>query len=391
MIITKILYLILIIISVLFYILYIGDFSLYLMIFILAFPIVLGITMLIAKFRIKFSISTVSAVAVKKGKCCIKINAENKTIFPFSNSLIKIEYKNKFSDIKNEMTVSVPIHSLTKETLSFYLSSDYCGILEIKIKSVKIYDYIKLFSCSIKPHAETKIYILPDCKISLSCSDERTINSDDSNIFSKHKSGDDPSEVFDLKDYAAGDKISRIHWNLSSRQNKLITRHYSQGINSSVAVAADISSQKGEADVYSIDTVLDALYSVSMFFINGEVPFELYIQCWNADQLKCIEISDIDSLTDSFLYILDNVSSDSEESIFKNAEQIIDGKSKVFFICIGNSLPENIISGLDDTEISAILVNDSLNQSRFSSSELVRISEIPPGKLTENIEKILLM
>ena len=53
MIITKIIYFILIIISILFYMLFIGDFSLYLMVFILSIPILFGIIIVIAKFNIK--------------------------------------------------------------------------------------------------------------------------------------------------------------------------------------------------------------------------------------------------------------------------------------------------------------------------------------------------
>ena len=49
MIITKIIYFILIIISILFYMLFIGDFSLYLMVFILSIPILFGIIIVIAK------------------------------------------------------------------------------------------------------------------------------------------------------------------------------------------------------------------------------------------------------------------------------------------------------------------------------------------------------
>lgn len=56
MIITKIIYFILIIISILFYMLFIGDFSLYLMVFILSIPILFGIIIVIAKFNINWKL-----------------------------------------------------------------------------------------------------------------------------------------------------------------------------------------------------------------------------------------------------------------------------------------------------------------------------------------------
>ena len=68
MIITKIIYFILIIISILFYMLFIGDFSLYLMVFILSIPILFGIIIVIAKFNIKLEINSASLTSTKNEK-----------------------------------------------------------------------------------------------------------------------------------------------------------------------------------------------------------------------------------------------------------------------------------------------------------------------------------
>ena len=68
----------------------------------------------------------------------------------FSNSIITIEYFNNLLKSYDTMILTVPIHPLCNERINFSLTSDYCGILNIKIKSIQIYDFIKLFSCRIK-------------------------------------------------------------------------------------------------------------------------------------------------------------------------------------------------------------------------------------------------
>ncbi len=188
MIITKIIYFILIIISILFYMLFIGDFSLYLMVFILSIPILFGIIIVIAKFNIKLEINSASLTSTKNEKCKFILTIKNNTIFPFSNSRIQIVYKNKLSGIENCMEISVPIHPLTEEKLYFYLSSDYCGILNVKVKSIKIYDYIKLFSCKINPNKTSSVYIMPDINLDYFDYYSKSIENDDSETYSNSKS-----------------------------------------------------------------------------------------------------------------------------------------------------------------------------------------------------------
>ena len=382
MIINKILYICLIIISILFYILFTGSLSFYIMVFVIALPFILKLAMLISRYCIKFDMKSETRAAEKNEKCRIDINIRNKTPFPFANCNVRINYKNKFADNVNDMEISVPVHPLTTETLSFYLSSDYCGILSVSIESVRIYDFIKLFSCKIKSESHSEIYILPNTAVSYTDSVMRTISSDESDAFSKHRAGDDPSEIFDLNDYLPGDKLSRIHWNLSSRQNKLITKYYSQGINSSVAVVIDVSY-----DIYVSDTVFDVLSAVSMFILSGENPFKLYIMD-KENRIQELEITDSESLSETFMHILDNVKTGTFPEMIRKAEAFVEGNSKVYFISYGNEVPDDVASGWAETEISAILVNKELSQGKYSELENVKISEIPPGKYDE---KILLM
>lgn len=389
MIITKIFYFILIIISLLFYFLYIGDLSLYLMIFIISLPVLLGIIILIAKFKIKFDISAASPTSVKNEKCKFTLSIKNKTIFPFSNSLIKIEYKNKLSGIKNYMDIYVPIHPLTEEKLNFYLSSDYCGILNIKIQSVKIYDFIKLFSCKIKPNINTDIYILPNIDFDNISHISKVLNDDNNDIYSKIKSGDDPSEIFELKSYIPGDKINRIHWNLSFKRNKFITKYYSQPVNSSIIVVLDLIKIDS---IYSIDTAIELFYNISAQMIKNQITFEICYFNLQSQEIEYINISDIDTLIEITILLMNNFIVDYNNSIINDIGKACINKSELFFITNKYENNDDIIKLFDNnysTEKSLIFVSDAFSKSKFKYLENLTIAEIPAGKFNENIEKIL--
>lgn len=120
-----------------------------------------------------------------------------------------------------------------------------------------------------------KITVLPEIYNLNSLYKLNIINTNESSIFSKYKRGDDPSEIFDLKNYLPGDKPNRIHWNLSLKQDNLIVRHYSQPVNSSILVALDFNGIASEKNIRSLDTVSEVFASISFLLIDNEIPFKL--------------------------------------------------------------------------------------------------------------------
>lgn len=307
----KILYFILIVISVLFYILYIEKFSFYLMIFILSFPVAMLIILLFGKLFIKCTLTPVSATSIKKSNCGFNLKIINKSIFPFPTAVIKIKYKNRLSDNSDIFKISVPIHSLASQTITFNLSSEFCGIVNAKVVHIRLFDYLKLFSCRIKSESQADVYIIPDATAEIIPNKLNKIHDEASTEFSKYKSGDDPSEIFELKDYVPGDKINRIHWNLSSKQNQLITKHYSLNIDSPVAVISDILFDMKETNLIKIDTALEIIYKVSFTLLENQIKHYGHIKGIH----EAFYISDFESLNNFYITLLDKTNHKTDDSL----------------------------------------------------------------------------
>lgn len=339
----KITYIFLIIVSVLFYIFFIEKLSFYILVFVLSLPIILLIILLFGKFLINYSISPVSKTAVKYNNCSFNLSITNKTIFPYPTAIVNIEYKNKFSHNFSNMKISIPIHSHSSQTLNFTLSSEYSGIINVKIKSITIFDYLKLFSLNIKKNTSADVYIIPESYSDTYPNNFITLPCETNTEFSKVKSGDDPSEIFDLKDYIPGDKLNRIHWNLSSKQNQLITKHYSLSIDSPIAVITDITFNLNETKLSEINVALEIFYNISLSLLESGIHHDLYFKGFH----EPIFISDYTSLKENYV----NLFGKNPEN--ENANIIIDNmafsKSKIFLVTnkpcenypLPNILPEN--------------------------------------------------
>lgn len=69
----------------------------------------------------------------------------------------------------------------------------------------------------------------------------------DSDRFSTYKKGDDPSEIFDIREYADGDKIQRIHWKLSSKTGDLMVKEGSLPLMKEIHIFIDLCSDRYKA------------------------------------------------------------------------------------------------------------------------------------------------
>lgn len=52
------------------------------------------------------------------------------------------------------------------------------------------------------------------------------MNGDNDNLYSDKKAGNDPTEIFAIREYAPGDKIRNIHWKISAKMGQTMVKDY---------------------------------------------------------------------------------------------------------------------------------------------------------------------
>ncbi len=365
MIINKVFYVILLIISAFFYVLYSKPLSFYIFIFIASLPFFLGICILSAKFLVTANLEAQSDTVSKNNKINFRLKIKNRTVFPFSNCIATIYYYNNLNDAYEYMTVSVPVHSICCSEIGFSFVSERCGMIHAHIESVQIYDFIRLFSVKIKPKNECNVIVLPE---SYDVSDKTLLNtvlSDESDIFSKHKSGDDPSEIFSLKDYESGDKPNRIHWNLSIKHDNLIVKHYSMPVSTSILIVLDFCGCPCLERLKTFDTAAEAAFSAACVMAENKVPFSFAYFSKDSDSMKTVTISDFLSLSIVFGEIFRQELCEKTyfaDDLKKNEHKY----SKIIFISTSSENVEDITKINCPDKISLHFVKDEKCSETFS-------------------------
>lgn len=128
----------------------------------------------------------------------------------------------------------------------FYFSAPYCGLVDVELRRIRVYDYFRLFSFSKRLKTDkAQIYVLPyprDMHIlspmwgsSAGEPVAETVN---------NTSGDDFSEIRLIREYRDGDITRHLHRNYSARTGKLWIKEYYRDNDRIIPVYLDTSSQK---------------------------------------------------------------------------------------------------------------------------------------------------
>lgn len=157
------------------------------------------------------------------------IKLKNNSRFPVADCRVEVHYR-YFMDQKRER-LRFRKEMDAKETVQkeLLIQPEYCGKLEVSIKKIRVSDFLGLWSFSRRDKKKTELVILPKLsQIPVVVSEKTRMFPIDSEVHDRYHSGDDVSEVFDMRKYRPGDRLQRVHWKMSARENELIVKEYSR-------------------------------------------------------------------------------------------------------------------------------------------------------------------
>ena len=260
-----------------FFILYLDPLSLIFLAAAVLLPLIMFITGLISKLGTKIDISVERTVLDIGTPVKFKVSVKNKTIFPCVNIKIPIVMKNDFCSDVNKQNIFVSASALKENKYEFEIKSEHCGDVTFSFDKIYFYDPLKIWKFKKKIKKSFSVMFIPQTQFIEASLDLNSGIMMESDVFSKNKPGDDPSEVFKIREYQGGDKFNRIHWKLSTKSDNLLVKEYSLPINQAVLLLIEFKIDTADAQyMYKIDSIVCAAISISNFLAENDIPPPIY-------------------------------------------------------------------------------------------------------------------
>ena len=127
--------------------------------------------------------------------------------------------------------------------------ADRCGEVIVRCQGAYVYDLLGLFKIPIASFGEMGTVLYPK-RVQMQVEMSRdTYGRPREEGQIQNRRGNDPSEMFDIREYVPGDDIRSIHWKLSSKTDTLILRESSDPSHYSLVVLVDLGMQYGEEEI----------------------------------------------------------------------------------------------------------------------------------------------
>ena len=262
-------------------VLYLEFASMQLFLIALIFPFVMFIVLRLLRRKVYIETEIKSLLVEKEklfgpGKIVISVTARNSSSFlPLLKGTVFVKYNNVFTGEKGKQKLYFSVDAGQEIKKELFVEVKTVGDVRISIEKVKIYDYLSIFSSKLikKQEGEHVLVLPPEKEIFIEADGLIGEAATESDKYSPYKKGEDPSEIFDVREFKDGDKFQRIHWKLSFKKQTLMVKEYSLPLADNVPVFLDFSMTETGKDREKITEVLiQGIYSISLVLLEQELP-----------------------------------------------------------------------------------------------------------------------
>ena len=372
MIISWIIYFAVAIVTGVFFVLYKDLLAFILFLSVLCVPLLLIIELLTAFLLTKIEIE-VKESSLGIGKP-LKILVKVKNHSPFSVTHIKMTTKcrNLFLNTEHDCKFVISASPFSTKTFTYELNSEHIGNVDFCAKKAVFYDLFSMFSLKKRINVTKIVPIYPqNVPVSSSIRPNNWFMGE-SEKFSSAKAGDDPSEVFNIREYIDGDKLNKIHWKLTSKTDKYMVKEYSLPVSDNIFIYLDFKVKDTlDESLKLVDSLVKSYMSISLDFAKKGITH--YVGWYNQERKMFIKAK-IKSPQDVYM-TLGRIFSDSvytDEPKLENCDFFQKSKYSHIILMSSNSAKdvESIFAGfnLSLSLLSVVSVSYEKNQAPSNSN-----------------------
>lgn len=271
---NRILYSSLFVLSLLFIYFYGGKVPYMLFYTILLLPIVSVVITSIAFARFKY-VQEVDKHSVVKGEDInffFSVNNEDFFLYPY----VKVNFYSSDTVFASQFqSKSFSLRPFGKKTFSFKLTCKYRGDYLLGIKNVEFEDYLGIVKFTHEPVSAKLITVYPRLvKLDTLYIKTNYLSESHSLLNNQYEN---TMTISDIRKYAYGDSLKKIHWKLSSKMNELLVKNFEGTSKTSSVIILDLKKNNYNFEQNTIieDKLIESSIAVIYYCLSNWIPVNL--------------------------------------------------------------------------------------------------------------------
>ncbi len=255
----------------LFFVFFQGYLSFYVLLFLLALP-VLSLAWLLASFRLtEVAVSSSKTAVEKKEPFSFQVRVRSSRALPVPCLRVTLAIANSLGGAEERERLLFPFFG-GRQAMDQACRSAFCGRVTCAVVRARALDFLRLFSLPVRAGPEAGVFVLPSRRPAPAVVSEKMLLPGFGELTLPSQPGEDTSELFDTRPYREGDAINRIHWKLSAKEGELIVREGSCSAGHSLRFLLEYGS-----DLAENDCVMETFSRLAFLLAERGVPAEV---CW---------------------------------------------------------------------------------------------------------------
>jgi len=228
-----------------------------------------------------------------------RIEMKNSGALPAASVRASLHFVNRLNGEEWDETKVMRVDRKAAGTIE--VKADHSGCIGAELKSAAVTDPLAVFGGLVNlrnTSVSATLYVMPrsfDVSVSEASEDRYDM---ESLIYSQERSGTDPGEVFDLREYRPGDSMKGIHWKLSAKSDDLIVREPGYPVDNRLLILLD-KCQTLDAD--AADRSEDWLRSISGRLLTADIAHSVGWIHPDTGQPEIFDVTGPESLTDAVM------------------------------------------------------------------------------------------
>ena len=266
-------------------------------------PAVSVLSAYLASRKVSINLSC-SGVCLKNAPLHGEAEITNGSVFPVIRLNFSVYFFNVHNGEREKLHIGASLGSKENKTVIFDYSSAYAGKITVSAEDISLLDFLGIAGFGI-PSVNIKsgvITVEPDiCDCALVVTEVASPLSD-SEVYSVKKSGNDPGEIFAIREYVPGDPIKNIHWKISQKVGNLMVKELGLPTGNDTLILFDtvFRTPSDRPSKLNIDAMTDFTSSVMQALVMGEYSFVFACPVRKQDGIFPADVSVTDEQTNNF-------------------------------------------------------------------------------------------